>query len=110
MITYSESTDKRFAKDIIRGAPRQSKAWLQFDSEVGEVESAIPSKYKELISIGISLTTQCPYCIEKHVKKAREHGATQEEIAETIMITAALRSGAAMGHGLLAMKLFNEGE
>ncbi|MEX8548624.1 MAG: carboxymuconolactone decarboxylase family protein [Mucilaginibacter sp.] len=106
MTKFTESSDKKFAKDIIKGAPNQAKAWFNFDHEVGEVETIIPLKYKELISLGVALTTQCPYCLEKHTKQAKEHGATEEEIAETIMITAALRSGAAMGYGLLAMKLF----
>ena len=35
-------------------------------------------------------------------------GATREEIAETVFITAALRAGGAVGHGLLTMKLFEE--
>jgi len=108
MTKFTESTDKKFAQDIIAGAPKQSKAWLAFDQEVGEVEAKLPMKYKELISIGVALTTQCPYCIERHIKQAKELGVTQEEIAETIMIAAALRSGAAIGYGLLAMKLFKE--
>ena len=110
MTKFTESSDKKFAKDIIAGAPNQEKAWLNFDHEVGGVESKIPRKYKELISLGAALTTQCPYCLEKHTKLAKENGATEEEIAETIMITATLRSGAAMGYGLLVMKLFKDEE
>lgn len=106
MNKFTESTDKKFAKDIIAGAPNQAKAWFNFDHEVGEVETKIPFKYKELISLGVALTTQCPYCLEKHTNLAKQQGATEEEIAETIMIAASLRSGAAMGYGLLTMKLF----
>jgi len=58
------------------------------------------------MSIAVALTTQCPYCLERHVGKAKEKGATREEIAEPIMIAAALRSGAALGYGLLTMKMF----
>ena len=35
-------------------------------------------------------------------------GATREEIAEVVFIAAALRAGAAVGHGLLALRLFDE--
>ncbi|MHC6201042.1 carboxymuconolactone decarboxylase family protein [Elizabethkingia miricola] len=106
MTKFSESSDKQFAKDIINVAPAQTAAWFNFEHEVNEKETKIPLKFKELIALGVSLTTQCPYCMEKHIKLAKQHGATQEEIAETILISAALRSGAAMGYGLLAMKLF----
>lgn len=105
---YTETTDRQFAKDIIEGAPKQGKAWLEFDEEVHQEETTIPSKYKELISIAVALTTQCPYCIEVHTARAKEFGVSQQELSETIMIAAALRSGAAMGYGLLSMKFFKE--
>lgn len=110
MTKFADSSDMKFARDIIAAAPDQTSAWFNFDHEVNEKETKIPLKYKELIALGVSLTTQCPYCLEKHTKKAKQYGATEEEIAETIMISAALRSGAAMGYGLLAMKLFKAEE
>jgi AhpD family alkylhydroperoxidase len=45
------------------------------------------------------MTTQCPYCIEIHNKKARAAGCTEQEIAETVLVAAALRAGAAVTHG-----------
>jgi AhpD family alkylhydroperoxidase len=110
MSNFSEPADKRYTQDIIKAAPLQARAWQDFDHSVGEMDSVIPSKYKELMAIAIALTTQCPYCIERHTERAKRLGASEEEIAETIMITAALRSGAALGYGLLAMKLFKEGK
>lgn len=110
MKKYTESSDKKFAEDIIKGAPEAGKAWINFDQSTLARESAIPLKYKELIAIAVALTTQCPYCLEKHTAKAVELGASREEIAETIMITAALRSGAAFGYGLLTMKFFKNEE
>jgi AhpD family alkylhydroperoxidase len=56
-------------------------------------------KYKELIAIGVALTTQCPYCIEIHTRNARKAGATEQELAETTLVAAALRAGGAMTHG-----------
>lgn len=49
--------------------------------------------------LAVGLTTQCGYCLEIHRKAAEEAGATQQEIAETIMIAGALRAGAALTHG-----------
>lgn len=107
---YTDPTDKQFAKDIINGASKQGQAWLDFDKEVYNEETVIPSKYKELISIAVALTTQCPYCIEVHTQRAKEFGINQQELSETIMIAAALRSGAAMGYGFLSMKCFKDKE
>ena len=79
-------------------APEAFKAFVAFD-EASLKDGAIPSKYKELMAVAVALTTQCPYCIEIHTKKAKKVGATEAELAETTLVAAALRAGAAMTHG-----------
>ena len=76
-------------------------SWAKFQAfnDAVMAEGAIPSKYKELIALGVALTTQCSYCLEIHRKAALKAGATQEELAETTMIAGALRAGAALTHG-----------
>lgn len=81
--------------------------FVALDKTVGRTDGAIPQKYRELIAIGVALTTQCPYCLDVHTANARKAGATREELAETVHIAAALRAGAALTHGLLALKLFD---
>jgi AhpD family alkylhydroperoxidase len=51
------------------------------------------------MAVAVALTTQCPYCIEIHTKKARAAGCTEAELAETAMVAAALRAGGAITHG-----------
>lgn len=79
-------------------APEAFKAFVAFD-EAAMKDGAIPVKYKELIAVAVALTTQCPYCLEIHSKKAKQAGATAAELAETTLLAAALRAGAAMTHG-----------
>ena len=79
-------------------APEAFKAFGAFD-EAALKDGAIPVKYKELMAVAVALTTQCPYCIEIHSKKAKQVGATEAELAETTLVAAALRAGAAMTHG-----------
>jgi AhpD family alkylhydroperoxidase len=78
------------------------KAFWAFD-QAALADGAIPAKYKELMAVAVALTTQCPYCIEIHSKKARETGATEQEMAEVVAVAAALRAGAAITHGTHAM-------
>lgn len=85
-------------KDIGTAAPDAMKAFEAFDKAC-LADGEVPVKYKELIAVAVAHTTQCPYCIALHNKKARDAGATDQEIAETIMVTAALRAGAAVVHG-----------
>jgi AhpD family alkylhydroperoxidase len=52
----------------------------------------------------VALTTQCPYCIELHVERARKLNASDAEIAEAALAAAALRAGSSVTHGTHAMK------
>ena len=79
-------------------SPEAFKAFIAFDAAAFK-GGVIPLKYKELIAIAVALTTQCPYCIEVHSQRARKAGATEQELAETTLIAAALRAGGAMTHG-----------
>ena len=79
-------------------APDAFKGFVAFDEAVFK-EGVIPLKYKELMAVAVALTTQCPYCIEIHAKKAKKAGVTEQELAETTLVAAALRAGGAVTHG-----------
>jgi AhpD family alkylhydroperoxidase len=84
-------------------AQEAMKAFVAFD-KAALAEGAIPVKYKELMALAVAFTTQCPYCIELHANKAREYGASDPEIAESVLVSAALRAGGAITHGTHAIK------
>ncbi|SHJ16546.1 alkylhydroperoxidase AhpD family core domain-containing protein [Aquimarina spongiae] len=99
---YDMNNLKQLGK-LGKNAEKAMKAFQAFDSIALE-EGAIPVKYKELMAVAVALTTQCPYCLEIHKNNAIKHGATQEELAETTFIAAALRAGAAVVHGTHLME------
>jgi AhpD family alkylhydroperoxidase len=78
-------------------APEAMKAFWAFD-KAALADGVVPVKYKELIAVAVALTTQCPYCIDIHSGNARKAGASDAELAETAMVAAALRAGAAVTH------------
>ena len=90
-------------KVIEANAPEGMKTFWAFD-KAAMADGAIPVKYKELMALAVAFTTQCPYCIEIHAKQARGEGASDPEIAEAVVVAAALRAGAAITHGTHAMK------
>jgi AhpD family alkylhydroperoxidase len=85
-------------KTIEAGAPEAMKAFWAFD-KAALADGAIPVKYKEFMALAVAFTTQCPYCIEIHAKRARDAGGTDQEISEVVTVAAALRAGAAITHG-----------
>jgi AhpD family alkylhydroperoxidase len=89
-------------KILDANATEGMKAFWAFD-KAAMAAGAIPVKYKELMALAVAFTTQCPYCIDIHAKKARAAEATEQEIAEVVVIAAALRAGAAITHGTHAI-------
>ena len=105
---YHDSDDLKTLAEFKQLAPAEWEGFLALDAVVGKADSQIPKKYRELIAIAVACTTQCPYCLEVHTRKAKRAGATREEIVEVSLIAAALRAGAAATHGALALKLFDK--
>jgi AhpD family alkylhydroperoxidase len=88
-------------------APEAYRAWLEFDKKAFTA-GALDGRTKELIALGIAHITQCPWCIDAHVKKAENAGASEQELAEVIFVAMAMAAGAAWAHGGLALQCQDE--
>ena len=99
---------RKHYKDLEETQKDMFQAFKNFNNEIFERESALSRKVKELIAIGVAHTTQCPYCIEGHVRAAKKAGASDQEIAEAVFVAAALRAGGAVAHSTIAMGVLNE--
>lgn len=100
---YFKDNGKQFKK-LRELTPEMMKGFLEFDNAVFK-DGAIPSKTKELLAIAVAHVTQCPWCIEAHVTRAKEKGCTDAEVAEAVWVAAAMRAGAAFSHGALALHI-----
>lgn len=63
-------------------------------------EGTLSKKEKHLIALGIAVNTQDEYCIIYHAKGCLDNGASEEEILETVGVTAAFGGGAAMSQAV----------
>jgi AhpD family alkylhydroperoxidase len=105
---YHHEDDLKLLREMKTLAPEEFKAWANLDGIVARDSGKIPRKYRELIAIAVAHATQCVYCIEVHTKNAKKAGATKEEVAESVLLAAALRSSGAAAHGTLAMKFYDQ--
>ena len=105
---YHDAADLGYLKQMSKHATPEFTAWFNLDSIVAREDGAIARKYRELIAIAVACTTQCPYCIEVHVKNAKAAGATAQEVSEASLIAAALRAGGAATHGAMALKFYEK--
>lgn len=108
-MTYHEHTDIKYARHLRQNAPEAFSAFNELDNAALRSEdNEISVKNAELMAVAVALTTQCAYCIEIHTKAAFKAGASQKELAETVMIASALRAGGAFAHGFMAMKFYEQ--
>jgi AhpD family alkylhydroperoxidase len=91
-------------KKLDENAPEVMQAFWAFDKAAFKA-GAIDELHKQLMAVAVALTTQCPYCIELHLRAARKAGATDPMLAEAAAVAAAMRAGAAVTH---ASHLFKE--
>ncbi|MDX9822748.1 MAG: carboxymuconolactone decarboxylase family protein [Syntrophales bacterium] len=96
--------DAKLQRAKLIGLKKDAMAgWSNFNGKVFN-EGVLPVKTKELIAVAAAHITRCPYCIAGHTRAARKAGATEEEIAEAILVAVAMNAGASLAHSNIAMK------
>lgn len=90
-------------------APEADDAFRAFSKAV-LADGALDKQTKQLIAVAVAHVTQCPWCIEGHVKGARREGATPEQIMEAIWVAAEMRAGASFAHSVKALDLLKDVE
>jgi len=78
---------------FLRNYPEEAVggAWKVMKAVQLNPNSAIPSKYKELIGLGISSQIPCKYCTYFHTEAAKFNGATEREVREAVAIASVTR-------------------
>ena len=94
-------------KTLRNGAPEVMKAFLLI-SAAALAPKALDSKTKELIALAISVAVRCDDCIAFHAKAAAQHGATQEEVVETLGMAIYMGAGPSVMYASHALGAFNQ--
>lgn len=77
---------KRAPRSVSMIEPHFQNLYRSFYKKTYFEPTALDSKTKELIALGCSLIAKCEGCLEGHIKKALECGATKAEISDAIVI------------------------
>jgi AhpD family alkylhydroperoxidase len=62
-------------------------------SNAAFADGALERKTKELIALGIAVSTQCDGCIASHARGAARFGATEAEVAEVMGVCIQMMGG-----------------
>ncbi len=68
----------------------------------------VPSKYKLLAAVALSIAIRCEPCIRAYVKWAAQKGATKEELAEFLNVAMAMQGCPGEEWSLKALQAYNE--
>lgn len=85
--------------DFTKKMPHLAEKYNAF-TEACFQDGVLSQKQKQLIALGISLYSQDEYCIIYHTKGCLDQGCSEDEILETVGVTAAFGGGAAMSQGV----------
>jgi alkylhydroperoxidase/carboxymuconolactone decarboxylase family protein len=77
----------------------------KFFSWYGEVfkEGSLSAREKSLIALAVAHAVQCPYCIDAYSSDAFEKGWSESQMMEAVHVSAAIRGGASLVHGVQMM-------
>jgi AhpD family alkylhydroperoxidase len=105
---------KQIAGDVItgvgllyQGSPDAMKAFAAL-STAATASKAIDTKTKELMALAIGIAVHCDGCVAFHTKMAQQHGASRDEVAETVALAVYMGGGPAAVYGADALRAYDQ--
>ena len=96
-------------KELRVGAPDTMKAFSAMAMAMAATQTkALDTKTKELIALGISVAGRCDPCIAFHVESARKHGATRDEVMETVGMAIYMGAGPSVMYAAQAVEAYDQ--
>jgi AhpD family alkylhydroperoxidase len=77
-------------------------------STAATASKTIETKTKELMALAIGIAVHCDGCVAYHTKMAHQHGATREEVAETVALAIYMGGGPAAVYGADALRAYDQ--
>lgn len=104
--SFTDQTNKRMA-EMRKAHPAIGAAFAGMAKAAIE-PGALDSKTKELIALAIGVAARCDGCLAFHVKAAARHGATRQEVAETLGVAVYMGGGPAAMYAAEAMQAWEQ--
>jgi len=98
---------KRAMGELSKQVPEEMAGFTEFMGTVLK-PGKLDLKTKELIALGMGLTSRCKYCIGIHTQKALAAGATPEEMWEVATVAVMMGGGPAMTYVAELQKALGE--
>jgi 4-carboxymuconolactone decarboxylase len=104
MDNYYKPQDLEKFAEIGKESPKLAERFFEYYNSVFE-EGDLTEREKALIALAVAHAIQCPYCIDAYVQACLEKGSNMAEMTEAVHVTAAIRGGASLIHGIQMRKI-----
>ncbi len=94
-------------KQLRTGTPDVMKAFSAM-AQAATTPKALDTKTKELIALAIAIAVRCDPCITFHAESARKHGASRDEIMETMGMAVYMGAGPAVMYAAQAVEAYDQ--
>src|SRR3954469_17956273 len=99
METYYKPEHLAKFPEIGEGNPKLAQKFFDYYAEVFK-EGALSVREKALMALAVAHAVQCPYCIDAYTQESLKAGADLDQMTEAVHVTAAIRGGASLVHGV----------
>ncbi len=85
-----------FLLKVKKERPRNFNPFLFKGMAIYKEPSSLDRKTVELVAIGAATALHCEHCLEAHMKRAMDIGATLDEIMDAILVAGAISESSAL--------------
>ena len=94
-------------KQVRLGAPEVMKAFSAM-AQAATMDGALDPRTKELIALAIAVAIRCDGCIAFHAKAALDHGASRDEVMETMGMALYMGAGPSLMYAAQAVEAYDQ--
>jgi alkylhydroperoxidase/carboxymuconolactone decarboxylase family protein len=100
MQSYYDPADLSRFGDVGTHQRELMDKFFEYYAMATAAEGALTRREKQLIGLAVAHAIQCPYCIDAYTTGCLEAGADPAQMTEALHVTAAVRGGASLVHGV----------
>ncbi|OGW42415.1 MAG: hypothetical protein A2010_14025 [Nitrospirae bacterium GWD2_57_9] len=79
-----------FLLKVMKERPRNFNPFLFKGMAIYQEPSALDRKTAELVAIGAAAALRCDHCLEAHMKRAMDEGASRDEVMDALLVAGAI--------------------
>ncbi len=93
-----------FLLKVMKERPRNFNPFLFKGMAIYKEPSTLDRKTAELIAVGAATALHCDHCLEAHLKRAMDEGASLDELMDAILVAGAISESSALSVALRKYK------